>query len=281
MKKIIVPTDFSENALNALHYAVEFLKYERCEFYIMHAYADEVYDNESVISRELFDNFKASVLSRSERELVKLLDDLAVASPNPRHNYRTLSLFGNLVDETNELVDQENLDLVIMGTRGKTDDRKITFGSHTLQVLKYVKCPVLAIPSGYNYTQPKTMLFPTDFRLPYKRRELKILHSLSKSYRSIVHCLYVSKFEKLAIRQEDNKAFLEEALSDNEIKFHTRDFDDLKTAINTCIDDYGAQMLVMINSRHSYLESILYQSTIDKIGLHLKVPFFVMQNLSR
>ncbi|TYP74259.1 universal stress protein [Aquimarina intermedia] len=281
MKKIIVPTDFSDNALNALHYAVELFKYERCEFFIMHAYADEVYDNNSVISRELLDDYKASVLQTSENALAALLKKLAEISPNPRHTYKTLSRFGNLVDETNELVDEQNIDVVIMGTRGKTDDRKITFGSHTLQVLKYVKCPVLAIPSGYNYIRPKTILFPTDFRLPYKRRELKILHSLSKSYRSIIHCLYVSKFEKLAIRQEDNKAFLEEALSDNEIKFHTRDSDDLTTAINTCIDDYGAQMLVMINSRHSYLESILYQSTIDKIGLHLKVPFFVMQNLSR
>ncbi|MFL1896222.1 universal stress protein [Aquimarina sp. 2-A2] len=281
MKKIIVPTDFSDNALNALHYAVELFKYERCEFFIMHAYADEVYDNNSVISRELLDDYKASVLQTSENALAALLKKLAEISPNPRHTYKTMSRFGNLVDETNELVDEQNIDVVIMGTRGKTDDRKITFGSHTLQVLKYVKCPVLAIPSGYNYIRPKTILFPTDFRLPYKRRELKVLQCLGKSYRSVIHCLYVSKFEKLSIRQEDNKAFLMDTLKDTDVKIHIQDFDDLTAAINTSVDDYGAQMLVMINSRHSYLESILYQSTIDKIGLHLKVPFFVMQNLSR
>ena len=40
-------------------------------------------------------------------------------------------------------------------------------------------------------------------------------------------------------------------------------------------------MLVMVNTRHSYLENILYTSTIQKIGLHIKIPFMVFQNLPR
>ena len=43
MRKILIPTDFSENALNAIKYALELFKYERSEFIIMHAFADEVY----------------------------------------------------------------------------------------------------------------------------------------------------------------------------------------------------------------------------------------------
>ncbi|MGB5229091.1 MAG: universal stress protein, partial [Eudoraea sp.] len=37
----------------------------------------------------------------------------------------------------------------------------------------------------------------------------------------------------------------------------------------------------MVNSRHSHLEQMLHQSTIEKIGLHIKIPFLVLQNLSR
>ena len=40
-------------------------------------------------------------------------------------------------------------------------------------------------------------------------------------------------------------------------------------------------MLVMVNTRHSYLENILYQSTIEKIGLKIDIPFLVLQNLPR
>ncbi|HER39641.1 MAG TPA: universal stress protein, partial [Salinimicrobium catena] len=44
MRKIIIPTDFSENAFNALKFAAELFKYERSDFFILHAYADEVYN---------------------------------------------------------------------------------------------------------------------------------------------------------------------------------------------------------------------------------------------
>ncbi len=267
--------------MNAIRYAVELFKYERSDFFIIHAYADEIYDHNTLVSREIFDELKNTVQKNSNKELGKILNEINTISPNPRHTYQTLSLFGTLIDEANDLVDKENIDILIMGTRGKTDDRNLTFGSNTLQVLKYVKCPVLAIPNGYSYHQPKNILFPTDYLLPFKRRELKLLSTLTKSFRSTINFLHITKFKTLSIRQEDNKAFLEESLSDAELKFHRIEAKDLTKAINEFIEINKIDFLVMVNSRHSYLESILYQSTIDKIGLHIKIPFLTMQNLQR
>ncbi len=282
MRKIVIPTDFSENAMNAIRYAVELFKYEQSEFFIIHAYADEVYDHNTLVSREVFDELKETVHKNSEDQLTKILEEIHQISPNPRHEYKIQSAFGTLIDEVNDLVDKENIDIVVMGTKGKRNDRNLSFGSNTLQVLKYVKCPVLAIPSGYSYTQqPKKVLFPTDYLLPFKRRELKLLYTLIKSFRSRIDFLYISKFDKLSIRQEDNKNFLSAGLSESEFVFHTVEAEDLTSAINTFIQKHEIDFLVMINSRHSYLESILYQSTIDKIGLHIRIPFLVMQNLQR
>ncbi len=281
MRKILIPTDFSENAINAVRYAIELFKYERSDFFIMHAYADEIYDHNTVVSREIFDELKETVQKHSDTELSAVVKEIREISPNPRHTYHTLSVFGTLIDEANDLVDKENIDVLIMGTKGKTDDRNLTFGSNTLQVLKYVKSPVLAIPSGYTYDQPKKILFPTDYMIPFKRRELKLLSTLTKSFRSTINFLHISKFENLSIRQEDNKSFLEGSLPDAELKFHRIEADDLTKAINEFIKDNEIDFLVMVNSRRSYLESILYQSTIDKIGLHIKIPFLTMQNLQR
>ncbi len=56
---------------------------------------------------------------------------------------------------------------------------------------------------------------------------------------------------------------------------------DVTKAINVFIIENPIDMLVMVNTRHSYLENILYQSTIEKIGLHIDIPFLVLQNLPR
>ncbi len=281
MRKIVLPTDFSENAMNALRYAAELFKYERADFFIVHAYADEVYDHNTLVSRDIFEELKETTHKNSDAALEKIRSAIHEVSPNPRHTYTTLSKFGSLIDEVNDLVDQENIDVVVMGTKGKTNNRKLTFGSNTLQVLKYVKCPLLAIPSGCTYNRPENVLFPTNYLLPFKRRELKLLSTLTKSFRSVIHFLYVSGSKNLSIRQEDNKEFLKKSLVDVELYYHIEDAEDLTTAINEFIEKKSIDFLVMVNSRHSYLESILYQSTIDKIGLHVKIPFLAMQNLQR
>jgi hypothetical protein len=140
---------------------------------------------------------------------------------------------------------------------------------------------VLAIPAVYGDVHPKNILFPTDYQLPYKRRELKLVSSIAKCFVSKVDFLYVSKFPSLSLRQQDNKKFLEASFCDNQINFHQKSGTNVTKAINTFVIENPIDMLVMVNTRHSYLENILYQSTIEKIGLKIDIPFLVLQNLPR
>ena len=168
-----------------------------------------------------------------------------------------------------------------MGTKGETDDRKLTFGSHTLQVLKYVQCPVLSIPVNYKYTQPKHILFPTNYLIPYKRRDLKLLCKMAASYRAIIDMLYISRSVKLSIRQEDNKQFIKDAFRENETNFNIVNNKNFIEAINTYIEENNIDMLVMVNTRHSFLENILFQSAVDKLSLNIRIPFLALQNMRR
>src|SRR5690606_11567195 len=135
MISILFPTDFSKNSMNAINYALEFFKYERVEFYFMHAYQKEVYDHEDLVSREDFDDVLKRVKAPSEASLDELLKTVKKIAPNPRYTYHSISAYGSLVEEANRIADTKNIDLIVMGTKGKSDDRKIVFGSHTFQVL--------------------------------------------------------------------------------------------------------------------------------------------------
>ena len=281
MKKILIPTDFSDNALNAISYALEFFKYELCVFYIMHAYQDDIYINDALLTRETLDKVTEIVGNQSQKQLEAVIKKIKTKHPNPRFSYRIRSSNNVLIEEADKIVEEENIDLIIMGTRGKTNDRKLTFGSHTLQVLKYVECPVLSIPRHYKYTQPKHVLFPTDYLIPYKRRELKLLCDMLAPFRAKIDVLYVSKAKKLSMRQEDNKAFIEETLYKNDTNFYTVNSKNISQAINTYVTENNIDMLVMVNTRHSHLEHILFQSTIDKVSLNMNIPFLALQNMKR
>ncbi len=281
MRKILIPTDFSENSLNAAKYGAELFKHGPSDIYILHAFADEVYEAKTNSPDANFEELQKQILEKVEKNLEQMREKLFSFSPNPKHKIIVIAEFGMLVDSVNDWVEKENIDVVVMGTQGETDDKKITFGSNTLQVIKYVKCPVLAVPEVYGDVHPKNILFPTDFLIPYKRRELKLLGTISKCFASKINFLYVSKFPTLSLRQQDNKTFLEASLSENQINFNQESSKDVTKAINTFIIENPIDMLVMVNTRHSYLENILYQSTIEKIGLKIDIPFLVLQNLPR
>lgn len=281
MQKILIPTDLSSNAFKAIQYATELFKHGHAQIFILHTFADEVYDAKAQRPDADFEELKDEVCQKIDAALVKLKKEIQEFSPNPRHSIQCITEFGLLVDVVNKWVDKENIDIVVMGTKGQTDDKQITFGSNTLQVVKYVKCPVLAIPEACDIEWPKNILFSTDFLLPYKRRELKLLANLARHFGAWIHVLYVSKFSNLSLRQQDNKAFLEAMFSGNHIKFHQTDDGEVTQAVNSFVAENDMDMLVMVNTRHSYLENVLYQSTIEKIGLHINIPFLVMQNLFR
>lgn len=281
MRKVLIPTDFSENAMNAIKYAMELFKYDRSEFIIMHAFADEVYENNLDWSKALFEEYKAKVKERSDFELQEVLNEMLKRSPNPRHKYNFISVFGSLVDEANDIVDKENIDVLVMGTKGESNERNITFGSNTLQVIKYVKCPVLAIPSNFHDIPTKQILFPTDYQLPFQRREVKLLSLIAKNFAATLHFLYVASFEKMSFRQHENKLLIDSYLADNKTHFHTEGGTDITKVINDNIKNRKIDMLVMVNTRRSYLENVLYTSTIQKMGLQIQIPFLVLQNLPR
>ncbi len=125
------------------------------------------------------------------------------------------------------------------------------------------------------------MLFPTDFMLPFKRRELKLLNEIAGSFKSEIKLLYIAKFSTLSHRQEDNKLFLRESLSKGFLSFECLDRENKIAAIMDYIATNEIDMLVMVNSRHSFMEDMLYRSTVEKIGLTTEIPFLVMQNLPR
>lgn len=280
MKTVLIPTDFSKNSLHALQYAQQLFKCERACFFVLHAYGEEVYGEYKTATDDI-DELKKERKAQTEKKLDELVNTVVGEPPNPLHNFETVASFDSLVDGVNDFVDEMNIDVVIMGTKGATSSHKTTFGSFTIEMFKYVKCPVLAIPEDFEYRQPKAILFPTDYLLPYKRRELKLLGDLAGKFKSKVHCLYITDFDELSPRQEDNRLFLEGTLDKAYLYFETAPVKNKAEVILEQIEQKETGMLVMMNSRHSFFEDMLYRSTVDLLGLQVKIPFLVMQNIKR
>ncbi|HSP40285.1 MAG TPA: universal stress protein [Gillisia sp.] len=281
MRKIVIPSDFSPNAFNALKYAVELFKDEECEFYLLHAFAEEVYNDEDALTSETIQEVKANLKEKYEKRLKDKVEKILKHSQNPLHKFETVAPFGYLIDEINELVNKVKADLVVMGTRGKTNNADLTFGSNTLQVIKYIQAPVLSIPENYKFRELHNILFPTNFMLPYQTSELKLVADIGRSFNADLHMLYISNFNLESLRQKENLKLIKEKFEGNKFHYHQIYGEERAQVINEQIEHFNIDLLVMVNSRYTYLENILFESTIDKISLYPRIPFMILQNFHR
>jgi len=85
----------------------------------------------------------------------------------------------------------------------------------------------------------------------------------------------------LSVRQKDNRNFIKTELRKNELNFKTVKSKNIPVTINNYVEDNNIDMLVMVNNKHTVLEDLIVQSTIDKMSLFLNIPFLVLQNVNR
>lgn len=276
MRKILLPTDFSDNAYNALKYAVELYKNDDCTFYLLNTYTPPIYQTEYVMDAPaqlgLGDLYRTQSL-----ENLKSLQELATDEfKNSRHVFNTRSAFNTLIAEILETVENEQIDLIVMGTKGATGGQEILFGTNTVDVINKVNRPVIAVPSKFKYDAPKEMLFPTDYEIDYREKQLDELLHLAKNYNAKINVLHVSSSYELNQEQKTNKSVLAGTFDGIRHEYHEVPDTEIITAITDFQSKRGTDFLVMVQNRHTFFERLFSEPVIKKIGFHVNVPFMVI-----
>ncbi|MFD2552004.1 universal stress protein [Bizionia sediminis] len=276
MKRIILPTDFSANSKHAMSYALQFFSNETCHFYLLHSYEPVAENmNHMQISAATF-NVEKSAKALSEEKLHALQVHLEQLNNNPKHSFETVASFNILTDEVNYLADTKKCDYVVMGTKGATGAKEILFGSNTVQVFKKAPCPVMAIPEVAVYTKPEQVLFPTDFEIPYTTQMLQPVLEITTNCNAQLHVLHVASKTALTTEQNRQKLTLQKLLKPLVNTFHEVEETNVSAAILSFQETHSTDMLIMIQTKKSFFESLFFTSTIHHIGHHITKPFLVI-----
>lgn len=277
MKNILVPTDFSENAWNALRYGISFFEKTPCIFHIVHVNAigsnaageSVMYSSPEILTQ--------TILKESDEKLSKLLERIENLPLNPKHEFKTSSLYGFLTDHLKNEVKEKKIELIIMGTKGASGLRKVAMGSNTGNVITKVACNVLAVPEEATYHSLKEIGFPSDFQIKYAQHILDTLKEILMLKKSSLRFLYVSvKGEPMNHAQLQNKNELLEHFKDVEPSFHHVTGKKIDESIQCFTESRDLDMLVMVAKNLNFLERILFRPTVEKISYHTSIPFLVI-----
>lgn len=276
MRKILLTTDFSDNAWNAIVYALAFFKNEVCYFYILHTYTPAFYRIDYMMGGPSFSAIPDIGVAIALEGLDKTLADIKTQYPNKKHEFKTVSAFNILTDEIQELTEKENIDLIVMGTQGATGAKEIFLGTHTVHVIRKSKKPVFVIPNEYKYKAVKSILFPSDYTNAIKFSELALLIDIIKLQEAKLKILNVKDTYDFTPEQKKNKEIIDLHFKDIDHSFTQLSGKLMPEAIHDYINDNPIGLLAMMNHKHPFFERLIVKSNVDSIVYHTTIPFLVM-----
>lgn len=279
-KRILLLTDFSKNALNAIHYALELYSDRKCSFYFLNTYQLDGFSlHVSPYQSETGQRSYEIEKRKSEEQFEKLMQTLRLHSDNPKHTYVTIVTNDSLLEGVKDVIAKNDIDIIIMGNKGVTSSRTVVFGMNTINVMEEVMaCPVLAIPEDVRFTPPKEIVFPTDYKESFKRRELKYLINIAQLHNSSIQVLHIKESKKLNKIQQGNKEFLEILFKEVAHSFHELEDIAVHTGINAFIDMRDSDMVAFINRNHSFFGRMFSKRLVKELGYHSKVPVLVLKD---
>ncbi|MDD3722716.1 MAG: universal stress protein [Lutibacter sp.] len=279
MKTILIPTDFSKNSWNAIKYALALFKDTTCDFYLLHVTLIYNYaSGESpIMPLPAIEVIDKTVLKQAKTNLKKLIKEIDLLPPNPKHKFYTLNNYDYFIDAVRSHVAEKEIDLIVMGTKGASGLKKVMIGSNTGDLITRVKCPVLIVPENAVFKEIQEIAFPTDYNLFYPTKILNDILEFTKMYNSSLRIVHITnKNEEITDFQLENKEFLSKFFEDEKHSFHKITNKKIEEGVQCFVESRDVDMIIMIAKSLNLFQRILFRPTVEEISYHTEIPFLVL-----
>ncbi len=283
MKNILLPTDFSDTAINAMDYAVQLFKDELCTFYVLNTftpvalYTTSIYEGNTSLNIDIGELYR----QQSETNVSKAIDHIKSKYNNVKHTFQGVSSYNLLTLEIAEMVTGYNIDCIVMGTKGASGLKEVFLGSETMHVIKKATIPVIGVPDSYQYRDLKDVLFATDYNTGDTQKGLALLEELCASHISRLIFLNAYYGVQLDKNQLKNKEALNTYFKRDAHLNEIADGMDVLEAIEDFQSKHRIDLLVIVHNKHNFFENLLFTPVIRKIVHHSSVPFMILPPTSK
>lgn len=269
MKKIIVPIDFSENAINALKYAVELANALGAEIHIVHVFHTST---KAGIFIKTQDGLRLDAKQSLKKLALEYQSKISSGEKLMHHLIRNHPAEGIAY-----LAKKFHADIIVMGTKGASGLKGAIWGSVASKVLAITKTPVLAVPKYYREFKLNHILFTIDNPAFKERKAIEPLLTLKEKYNTkittfnLVAPIYVEVNEEEKVLK---KSDLIQEISDD----YYQSFDlDLKQGVIKYTMNNDVDMICMVKKNRGFFIDMMHISSTKKIIFDSPVPLLILQ----
>lgn len=269
MKTIIVPTDFSPIAGNAMRYAIDMARAVKASLLLLHVYQVPVSFTDTPIVLVSIEDLRKG----AEEQIHRLKNEVEEQTAGELKVY-TETRLGNVADELENLCNKISPFAVVMGTKGASGMERILFGSNTLTAIRHLTWPVICVPPGKTYGKGiKKIGFACDFKDVVKTTPTHFIKDFVKEFNAELDVLNVD-FHNKHFKPEtpEQSALLHTLLEEAKPVYHFLEHADVEDGINEFAEKNHLDLIITIPKKHRLLDSVFKASSSKQLVYQSHVP---------
>lgn len=188
MKKILVPCDFSKPAVNAYRFALDVAQRSKGTIHLLHVIELPVL-HDSILMPVL--NFEAELLTElkenAESRFAKIVSQYSHEGVKVRFDVQ----FGAVWRMVYDYIENESIDLVIMGSQGASGARELFLGSNAEKIVRHSKVPVLVMKK-YVKGPIKNIVFPNSLEIDNQEDLVMKVKALQSFFKATLHLVWIN-----------------------------------------------------------------------------------------
>lgn len=269
MKKLLVPTDFSEVASGAFQYALAMAAEQGAQIKVIHVHYPEL-SPETTYQME-----PNQFLMDSKTEMLKKF-----AAPDPqKQRIETELKVGFPVEEIIYAAEEFGADLIVMGTTGERGLIDRVFGSISSNVAKKATCPVILVPNQAKFKNFDRILYASNFD-SISEDMLKRLVNFALRFKADIHFVHVEGDEGGKEYQEVENQLFNILFKEREPSFAFTMSKVEGKSVAESLHEYAIKhqidLTVAVSPHRSFWENIFHRSVTKSMAMSAEIPLMVL-----
>lgn len=273
MKTIMVGTDFSVSADNAILYAAEMAKALKADLFMFHVFQMPVSYSEIPIAVNVDD-----IMKEAEGEMDKI--KVEIANQTGRQvNISTSVVMGSFFEELKNFCERLNPYAIIIGTQGKTSTERFFFGSEAVYTLKHLHWPVIAIPPSARFKAIKSIGMACDFQDVEETTPIDEIKALVTDFSAELHVLNTGTQQNYTSDLSNQSGLLINLLADLKPHYHFIGNANIDEGTMNFAYENNLDLLIVLPKRHSLIDKMIHKSHTKEFVLHSHVPVMALHKI--
>lgn len=267
MKRIIVPTDFTETSWNATIHALAYCSMFNAELLLVH-----IYDIASNDSDTNFSTIVDSLVIEEERmkTLVAKVKTIKTFVPS---SVKSKCIGGDIIKSIAGILGDSGDDFLIISTQGRKGTLGKIFGSTASRLIRDIDCPILLIPKGFKFSLHTPTICTIDRGTIIQKNDLAVLEKMVQVRSS-------ANFTMINVVTDANES--KDNFSLNQFKNLNVCFDKvIGVNVPTLLEQYSrmikSRLLVLVKRKKNFLERLFHDNVLDQLTLNANIPLLVLR----